>query len=60
MPDSPYRNKTWEFWMTPIIGLTALLVQLIASLSPVGYMVAFEIRALSDEELDEWELDDEE
>lgn len=55
--ESPFRNKTWEFLMTPIIFITALLVRLIVLLSPVGYEVIFTIRALSIQEFDELEDD---
>lgn len=55
--ESPFKNKTWEFLMTPIISITVLLVRLIVLLSPVGYEVIFTIRALSIEEFDELEDD---
>lgn len=55
MQESPYTNKTWEFLMTPILFLTAGLVWFISWVSPTGYEVIFSVRALSEEELDEYE-----
>lgn len=57
MIDSPFRNKTWEFFMTPIILLVAGLMKLLVWTSPVGYEIIFSIRALSIEELEEYEDD---
>jgi hypothetical protein len=57
MKESPYKNPTWEFLMTPIIMLTAILVRIIVWTAPVGYEIAFTIRALSEEELQEYEDD---
>ncbi len=55
--ESPFKNKTWEFVMTPVIFITVLLVRFIVLVAPVGYEVTFTIRALSVEELDELEDD---
>lgn len=57
MTDSPFRNKTWEFLLTPIIMLTVCLVRFLVWTAPVGYEVAFTVRALSIEELEEYEDD---
>ena len=57
MIDSPYRNKTWEFMLTPVIMLVAILVKFIVWTAPVGYEIMFSIRALSEEELNEYEDD---
>ena len=55
---SPFKDKTWEFIMTPIIMLTAGLAYFIAMVAPVGYEVVFSVRPLSEEELWEYEEDD--
>jgi cytochrome c oxidase assembly factor CtaG len=57
MIDSPYKNTTWEFLMTPVIMLVAVLVKFIVWTAPVGYEIMFSIRALSEEELSEYEDD---
>lgn len=57
---SPFRDKTWEFIMTPFIMLAAGLVHFIAFVAPVGYLVSFEVRALSEDELWEFEEEDDE
>lgn len=57
MTESPYRNETWEFLMTPIIFITSILMRIIVWTAPVGYEVVFTIRALSEEELQEYEDD---
>ena len=57
MIDSPFRNRTWEFFMTPIILLIAGLMKLLVWTSPVGYEMIFSVRALSIEELEEYEDD---
>ena len=57
MIDSPYRNKTWEFMLTPVITLVAILVKFIVWTAPVGYEIMFSIRPLSEEELNEYEDD---
>jgi len=55
--ESPFKNRTWEFVMTPVIFITVLLVRFIVLVAPVGYEVTFAIRTLSIEELDELEDD---
>jgi len=57
MIDSPYRNKTWEFIVTPIILIVAGLMKLLVWTAPMGYEIIFSIRALSEEELQEYEDD---
>lgn len=57
MTESPYRNKTWEFCMTPLILIVAGLMKLIVWTAPLGYEIIFSIRALSEEELQEYEDD---
>jgi len=57
MIDSPFRDKTWEFLVTPIILLVAGLMKLLVWTSPVGYEIVFSIRALSIEEFEEYEDD---
>ena len=57
MIESPYRNKTWEFFMTPLIVIVATLMKLIVWTAPIGYEIIFSIRALSEEELQEYEDD---
>lgn len=57
MIESPYRNKTWEFFMTPLIVIVAALMKFIVWTAPVGYEIIFSIRALSEEELQEYEDD---
>ena len=44
--------------MTPIMYLAAGLVWIIAQTAPVGYLVEFQVRALSEDELWEFEEDD--
>ena len=44
--------------MTPIMYLAAALVWIIAQTAPVGYLVEFQVRALSEDELWEFEEDD--
>lgn len=55
MIDSPYKNKTWEFFVTPLVFATALLIKLLVLTAPVGYEIVFTIRALSNDELMEIE-----
>lgn len=57
MTESPYRNKTWEFYMTPLILIVAGLMKLLVWTAPIGYEIIFSIRALSEEELQEYEDD---
>lgn len=57
MIESPYRNKTWEFFMTPLIVIVAALMKFIVWTAPVGYEIIFSIRALSEEELQDYEDD---
>ena len=57
MIESPYKNRTWEFFMTPLIMLVAILVRVIVWTAPIGYEIMFSIRALSEEELQEYEDD---
>ena len=57
MIESPYRNKTWEFFMTPFIVIVAALMKFIVWTAPVGYEIIFSIRALSEDELQEYEDD---
>lgn len=57
MIESPYRNKTWEFFMTPLIVIVATLMKFIVWTAPIGYEIIFSIRALSEEELQEYEDD---
>ena len=58
MEQSPFKNRTWEFIMSPIMFLAAGLVWIIAQTAPVGYLVEFQVRALSEDELWEFEEDD--
>lgn len=58
MEESPFRSPTWEFLMTPIITIVAGLIHFIAWTAPVGYIIAFEIRAVSEIELEEIEDDE--
>jgi len=57
MKESPYKNPTWEFMLTPVIMLVAILVKFIVWTAPVGYEIMFSIRPLSEEELSEYEDD---
>lgn len=44
--------------MTPILFITAGLVIFISWVAPVGYLVEFEVRALSEEEFEMWDEED--